>query len=76
MCLFVPENGKMRLPFGSLPGVGDAAAFSIYNTAQKGNFISREDFVNQAGISKTVAEALSSMGALGNLPDTNQISMF
>ena len=73
---YVPENGKMRLPFGSLPGVGDAAAFSIYNTAQKGNFISREDFVNQAGISKTVAEALSSMGALGNLPDTNQISMF
>ena len=72
----MPEDGKMRLPFGALPGVGENAAAAIYKTAQKGNYISREDFISQSGISKTVAELLSSMGALGNLPDTNQISMF
>ncbi len=73
---FVPENGKMRLPFGSLSGVGKKAAWSLYEAAQKGDFISKEDFQQQAGASKTLIETLSSMGVLNSLPDTNQISMF
>ena len=73
---YVPENGKMRLPFGSLSGVGDKAAISLWETAQKGDFISKEDFGAQAGVSKTIIETLSDMGVLGELPDTNQISMF
>ena len=73
---YVPENGKMRLPFGSLSGVGEKAAYSIYEAAQKGNFVSREDFALEAGVSKTIIQNLSDLGALGNLPDTNQISMF
>ncbi len=73
---YVPENGKIRLPFGSLPGVGEKAAWQIYNAAQKGDFISKEEFQVEAGVSKTVMAALSDLGALGELPDTNQISMF
>ena len=73
---YLPEDGKMRLPFGAMPGVGDAAANGIYKAAKRGNFISRDDFIREAGISKTVAEALTEMGALGNLPESNQISMF
>ncbi|MBR0467132.1 MAG: PolC-type DNA polymerase III [Clostridia bacterium] len=73
---YLPENGKMRLPFGALSGVGDAAAYGIYKAAKSGNFISREDFIREAGISKTVAEALAEMGALGDLPDTNQMTLF
>ncbi len=73
---YLPENGKMRLPFGSLSGVGDAAAFSIYDAAQKGDFVSREDFAIEAGVSKTIIEKLTELGAMGDLPDTNQISMF
>ena len=73
---YLPENGKMRLPFGSLSGVGEKAAYSIYDAAQKGDFVSREDFAIEAGVSKTIIQNLADLGALSDLPDTNQISMF
>lgn len=73
---FVPENGRMRLPFGALSGVGEKAAYSIYEAAQKGNFVSREDFAVEAGVSKTIIQNLADLGAMNDLPDTNQISMF
>lgn len=73
---YLPENGKMRLPFGALSGVGEKAAYSIYEAAQKGNFVSREDFQIEAGVSKTIIQNLAELGAMNDLPDTNQISMF
>jgi DNA polymerase-3 subunit alpha (Gram-positive type) len=73
---YLPENGKIRLPFGALSGVGEKAAYSIYEAAQKGNFISKEDFQLEAGVSKTIIQNLADLGALDSLPDTNQMSMF
>ena len=73
---YVPEDGKMRLPFGALSGVGEKAAYSIYEAAQRGNFVSREDFQLEAGVSKTIIQNLADLGAMNELPDTNQISMF
>ncbi|MBQ2135848.1 MAG: hypothetical protein II201_03085, partial [Clostridia bacterium] len=73
---FVPEDGKMRLPFGALSGVGEKAAYSIYEAAQKGNFVSREDFALEAGVSKTIIKELADLGAMSDLPDTNQLSLF
>ena len=73
---FLPENGKMRLPFGALSGVGEKAAYSIYEAAQKGDFVSREDFAVEAGVSKTIIQNLADLGAMDELPDTNQMSLF
>ena len=73
---YVPEDGKMRLPFGSLSGVGEKAAYSIYDAAKRGNFVSIEDFQLEAGVSKTIIQNLADLGAMNDLPDTNQISMF
>ena len=73
---FLPENGKMRLPFGALSGVGEKAAYSIYEAAQKGDFVSREDFAVEAGVSKTIIQNLAELGAMDDLPDTNQMSLF
>lgn len=73
---FLPEDGKMRLPFGALSGVGEKAAYSIYEAATKGDYVSKEDFASMAGVSKTVIEKLSELGALDDLPDTNQMSFF
>ena len=66
----------MRPPFGALDGVGDKAAFAIYEAAQAGGFLSKEEFRIQAGVSKTVISQLDEMGVLSDLPDTNQLSLF
>ena len=73
---YLVEDGKMRPPFGSLNGVGDTAAWSIYETAQKGDFLSKEDFRIESGISKTILEQLDAVGVLSDLPDSNQLSFF
>ncbi|MBQ4131635.1 MAG: PolC-type DNA polymerase III [Clostridia bacterium] len=73
---YLMEDGKMRPPFGALNGVGDTAAWAIYETAQKGDFLSKEDFRIESGISKTILEQLDSIGVLNGLPDSNQLSLF
>ncbi len=73
---YVPEDGKIRLPFGALSGVGEKAAYAIYETAQKGDYVSKEDFQLESGVSKTIIQNLSDLGAFKDLPDTNQLSMF
>ena len=73
---YLLEDGKMRLPFCALSGVGDKAAYALYEAAQNADFISKDEFQTAAGVSKTVVQALSDVGALGDLPDSNQMSFF
>ena len=73
---YLVEDGKMRLPFVALSGVGEKAADSLYETAQRGDFISKQDFQTQSGASKTIIQALTDMGVLDNLPESNQMTLF
>lgn len=73
---YLPEDGKMRLPFCAMSGCGEKAAYAIYDAAKRGNFVSREDFAIEAGVSKTIIQNLADLGAMKDLPDTNQISLF
>ena len=74
--LFLPESGAIRLPFGSLPGLGEAAAQKLQEAREEGEFLSIEELKQRTGISKAVVEILESGGVLEGLSETNQIRLF
>ncbi|MBQ8343747.1 MAG: PolC-type DNA polymerase III, partial [Clostridia bacterium] len=73
---FLPENGKIRLPFSSIAGVGDTAAEKIAEARDSGEIFSIEDFQQKTALSKTVIQILKDSGVFRDLSETNQISMF
>ena len=73
---FLVEDGKIRLPYGSMPGVGEAAAQALQDAREGGNYISVDDLQNRAKVSKSVIEQLREFGALDALPETSQITFF
>ena len=70
------EDGKIRLPFCSLNGVGENAAKLIYEKSRDKGFISVEEFQIQSGVPRSVVETLDRNGAFGDLPKQNQLSLF
>ena len=71
------EDGKIRLPFTSLKGLGAAAAMSLEEAGKADEeYMSVDDVATRAGVSKSVIEILRSANVFANLPDTCQITFF
>jgi len=73
---YVVEDGKIRLPFASMKGIGESAAIAMEQTAQKGEYISVEEFQSLSGVSGAIIEQLRLAGVLDGLPENNQVSLF
>lgn len=73
---FLPESGKIRLPFTCLPGLGTSVAESIMNAMNSGEVWSVDDLRSKAKVSKSVLELLEKNGALAGMSQTNQLSLF
>ena len=70
------EDGKIRLPFNALKGLGVSAAQSLQEAAAEGPYISKDEVQTRAGVSKAVIEILDQSGALDGLPDSSQMTFF
>lgn len=74
---FQIEDGKIRLPFVALAGLGENAAWDLMNGREGRNFISIEDVaVACPKVSKTHIQMLKDAGAFGDMPDASQVSLF
>ena len=73
---FQMEEGKIRLPFSSVKGLGGAAAQGLMEARDGGEFISCDDLQTRSGVTKAVVESLRQLGALGSLPETSQMTFF
>ncbi|MDE6662871.1 MAG: PolC-type DNA polymerase III [Lachnospiraceae bacterium] len=72
----ITDDNKIMPALSSIDGLGEKAADGIVEAAKDGPFLSKEDFRQRAKVSLTIIEQMDSMGILGELPETNQISLF
>ena len=74
---YVLEDGKVRLPFAALKGLGESAALALENVTIHGEeYLSVEELQQAAGVSSAVVDRLRQVGALGDLPESSQVSFF
>jgi DNA polymerase-3 subunit alpha (Gram-positive type) len=75
---FLPAGDKkLRPPLIAVSGLGEASALDVASARMNTEFISIEDFSAACTrLSKTNIEQLKKLGALRNLPESSQFSMF
>ncbi len=72
---YLPENGKIRLPFSALAGVGENAAANIVAAREKEAFFSVEDLQTRAQLTKAVIDTLRQNRVLDGVNETDQMTM-
>lgn len=69
-------DGKLMPPLSSIDGMGDKAAEAVEEAAKDGPYLSRDDFRQRTKASKTVIDYMADMGLFGDIPESNQLSLF
>ena len=69
-------DGKLMPPLSSIEGMGDKAADAVEMAAADGPYLSKDDFRQRTKVSKTVIDFMADLGMFGDLPETNQLSLF
>ncbi|MCQ2508297.1 MAG: PolC-type DNA polymerase III [Dorea sp.] len=69
-------DGKLLPPFTSIDGMGEKAAELMENAQNGKKYLSKDDFRERTKASKTMIDKMSELGLLGDLPESNQLSLF
>lgn len=70
-------DGKLMPSLSSIDGLGGKAAEAVVEAVGAGeHFLSLEDFWQKTKVPKGTIDLMADMGIFGDLPKTNQISLF
>ena len=69
-------DGRIMPSLSSIDGLGEKAADAVVEAAKDGPFLSKDDFRIRTKVSKTVIELMDSLHLFGDIPESNQISLF
>ncbi len=88
-CQFLPMNletsdshkfqvidGKLLPPYDTISGMGQTAAQSIVEARNEAPFGTISDFVERTKVSRTLADKMKELGVFGDMPETDQMSLF
>ena len=73
---FDVHDGKVVVPICALDGVGESVGRAIEAERAKRPFSTVEDLQSRAKVNKTAVETLRKFGVLGDMPDSDQMSLF
>ncbi|MBR4278724.1 MAG: PolC-type DNA polymerase III, partial [Clostridia bacterium] len=73
---FLPETGKIRLPLCSLAGLGESVAEKIVEVVKSGEATTIEEIRTKAQINKSIMELLYKNNCFGDIPESDQLTMF
>ena len=73
---FTIVDGKLLPPFSSIDGMGGIAAEALYLAAKGEPFMSKDDIAQRAKVSRSTLDVMGELGLLGDLPESNQLSIF
>lgn len=69
-------DGKLMPSLSTIEGMGDKAAEQLYEAAKDGPFLSRDDLRQRSKISKSLIDLMGDLELLGDMPESNQLSLF
>ena len=73
---FLVEEGKIRPPLNSIPGLGTVAAEGIAKAREEGKFMSIDDLKIRSKVGNSVTDLLKKYGCLEGMSQSNQRSLF
>ncbi|WP_022763090.1 PolC-type DNA polymerase III [Butyrivibrio sp. AD3002] len=73
---FTVWGDKIMPSLLSIDGLGEKAADQIVEAVKDGPFISKDDFKQRTKCPQAVVDKMAEMGLLGDIPESNQISIF
>ena len=73
---FLVEDGQIRPPLNSIPGLGTVAAEGIVKAREEGKFMSIDDLKIRSKVGNSVTDLLKKYGCLDGMSQSNQMSLF